>query len=108
MSGPMEPACFSCKEPQGTCFPGPCKLYVQRQASLHDVLKHATRRPAPHELAAHHAGEVASLRDANQRLRAALEQIDGPIVPDAAGTPLHERMRRIARDALQDNGQNPQ
>jgi len=27
---PLEPACWPCREPRGTCFPGPCKLYVAR------------------------------------------------------------------------------
>ena len=99
---------FRLQRAGGTCFPGPCKLYVQRQASLSEVLKHAERRSTPHEMAVHRAREVARLRDANQRLRAALKQIDGPIAPDAAGTSLHERMRQIARDALQGDGQNPQ
>jgi hypothetical protein len=29
--GPLAPACQACREPGGTCFPDPCKLY---QASV--------------------------------------------------------------------------
>jgi len=28
----ISPACQACREPNGTCFPGACKLYVARQA----------------------------------------------------------------------------
>lgn len=31
---PMEPACVPCREKRGTCFPGPCKIYVARQERL--------------------------------------------------------------------------
>ena len=28
---PMSPACAACREPGGTCFPGPCKRYAARK-----------------------------------------------------------------------------
>ena len=28
---PMSPACTACREPGGTCFPEPCKLYEARK-----------------------------------------------------------------------------
>jgi hypothetical protein len=29
---PLSPACEACREPSGTCFPGPCKIYQARRA----------------------------------------------------------------------------
>jgi hypothetical protein len=29
---PLSPACAPCKEPTGTCFPGPCKIHQARSA----------------------------------------------------------------------------
>jgi hypothetical protein len=30
----MSPACTACREPAGTCFPGPCKIFVARKERL--------------------------------------------------------------------------
>jgi hypothetical protein len=30
---PLAPACAPCREPKGTCFPGPCKIYQARIAA---------------------------------------------------------------------------
>jgi hypothetical protein len=27
---PLSPKCSACREPRGTCFPGPCKAYVAK------------------------------------------------------------------------------
>lgn len=34
---PLDPACLACREPRGTCFPGPCKRHLARQAALNEL-----------------------------------------------------------------------
>lgn len=81
----LEPACAGCREPRGTCFPGPCKIYV----AFRDRLREKPSRITVLDEVPFTVGK-AHLKD----IELALEQAQACILGDTPEVGTQEDARR--------------